>query len=100
MNAWCYVKVHRQGGDMLVAVCDEELLGRELDTGSFKLPIRPEFYAGERVPLDRLWEYLEGATMINAFGDRVVSELAKRIPIINLAAVRIGGVLHVQLILR
>lgn len=100
MGTRCYVKVHKQGKDMLVAICDEELLGRELDAGGFKLTIRPEFYEGERVPLDCLWEYLGEATMVNAFGDRVVSELARRIPIVNLAAVRIGGVLHVQLILR
>lgn len=93
------MKVHKYGTNVVVALCDENLLGKELDAGGFKLVISSEFYGGERVPLNRLWEYLDGATVVNAFGDLVVSELVKRMPAVELAAVRIGGVLHVQLLL-
>jgi len=94
------VKVHRNGSDKLVAICDENLLGKELEVAGYRIVVSGEFYGGERVPVSRIWEYLEGATMVNAIGDCVVQELSKRIPAASLAAVRVGGVLHVQLLLR
>ncbi len=101
MGKWCYVKVHRSGNDVVVAVCDEELLGRELDLGAFKVRVSAEFYGGERIPLSELWSYIGGgATVVNAFGEGVVSELGKRIPSVKLAAVNVGGVPHVQLVLK
>jgi len=97
----CYVKVHRVGRDTVVALCDAELLGRELLVGNgLKIHISREFYSGELIPLSSLWEYVEKATIVNAFGNAVVEELAKRIAAVRHAAVNLGGVLHVQLLLR
>jgi len=97
---WCYVKVHRRGKDVLVAVCDEELLGSEIRAGDLRLCIREEFYGGERIPLSQLKEYLREATIVNAIGNDVVKELAKWVDVVMDAAVELGGVLHVQLLLR
>ncbi|HDD33959.1 MAG: DUF424 domain-containing protein [Thermoprotei archaeon] len=97
---WCYIKVHRRGKDVLVAVCDEELLGSEIRAGSLRIRIREEFYGGRRIPLSQLREYLRGATIVNAIGNDVVRELAKWVDVVMDAAVELGGVLHVQLLLR
>ena len=97
---WCYVKVHRKGRDVLVAVCDEALLGREIQAGDLKLRVKEEFYGGVRVRVSEIASYLEEATIVNALGNDVVSELAKLIEVVMDAAVDIGGVLHVQLLLR
>lgn len=100
MVAWCYVKVHKHGKDTVVALCDEHLLGKELEGGGFKLRISYEFYGGSRIPIEQLWEYVDKATVVNAFGEGVVSELAKRIPVVKFAAVTIDGVPHVQILLK
>ena len=100
-HAMCYVKVHRVGKDVVVALCDAELLGRELQVGNgLKIRIRREFYSGNLIPVSSIWEYVDKATVVNAFGNAVVEELARRITAVRLAAVNLGGVLHVQLLLK
>lgn len=92
-----YVKVHRSGGETIVAVCDEELLGRELREGKLRIHISREFYGGVLVDVDEVYAYIRNATMANVFGDEAVNALAKRYPALMDAAVRLGGVLHVQI---
>lgn len=97
---WCYVKVHWRGREAVVAICDEELLGKDIEAKGLRIRIDESFYGGDRVPLNQVWKYVEGASIVNAFGNAVVSELAKKVEAIRLASIEIGGVLHVQLILR
>jgi hypothetical protein len=99
-SAMCYVKVHRVGKEVVVALCDAELLDKEIFINGLKIRISREFYSGELIPLSSLWEYVENATVVNAFGNAVVEELAKRIAAVRHAAVNLGGVLHVQLLLK
>ena len=99
-EGWCYVKVHRQGNDVVVAICDEELLGAVIECKGLRIPISKEFYGGQRVPISQLWEYIGEATIVNAFGNRVVKALAERVKVVLDAAVELGGVLHVQLVLK
>ena len=98
MTGYCYVKVHRRGKDTIVAACDEELLGRVLDHCGVRIEVKESFYKGVRIPLDRLNEYLREATIVNLLGNGVVREAAKVNRVIMDAAVRVGGVLHVQLV--
>ncbi len=92
-----YVKIHRQGGYTIVAVCDEDLLGKELVEGELKISISEDFYGGELVNLGELISYVKNASMVNVFGNKCVNELSKYFPGIVEAAVKIGGVLHVQI---
>lgn len=100
MEVWCYVKVHKLGKDVVVAVCDEELLGSSLCANGFEIRIDKEFYGGERIPISALWDYLKEATIVNAIGNHVVKAIAERISVVTEAAVELGGKLHVQLILK
>jgi len=93
---YCYVKVHVRGKDVVVAACDENLVGTVIEEGDLRLEVKEEFYKGERIPLSMLGEYLRRGTIINLLGNDVVSEAAKYNPILMIAAIRIGGVLHVQ----
>lgn len=99
-HALCYAKVHKHGKDTVVALCDAELLDKEICVSGLKIRISREFYGGSLIPVSSLWEYVDKATVVNAFGNAVVEELAKRITAVRLAAVNLGGVLHVQLLLR
>lgn len=100
MEGWCYVKVHRRGKDVVVAVCDEELLGLSLYANGFEIKVDKEFYGGERVPISALWDYLREATIVNAIGNHVVAAIAEKISVAAEAAVELGGKLHIQLILK
>lgn len=95
--ARAYVKVHRSGGETIVAICDEELLGKELVEGELKIRIGEEFYGGELVEIEKVVEYIRGASMVNVFGNNSVNELSKVYPKLIEAAIEVGGVLHVQI---
>ena len=97
---YCYVKVHIRGEDVVVAACDEELVGKVLEGHGLRVEVSEKFYKGERIPLSALRHYLRRGTIINLLGNDVVREAAKESPVLLLAAVEIGGVLHVQWIRR
>jgi hypothetical protein len=94
--AHCYVKVHKHGKDTVAALCDAELHDKEILINGLRIRISREFYGGNLIPVSSIWEYVENATVVNAFGNAVVEELAKRIAAVRHAAVNLGGVLHVQ----
>ena len=96
----CYVKVHKKGKDVVVAACDMQLLGKTLKKGLVKFFVKPSFYGGELIPLNKLAEYIEMGTIVNLVGNDVVKEASKRWPILMKGAIEIGGVLHVQWIKR
>ncbi len=69
-----YVKVYRVQGEVLLAACDEELLGKTFREGELKLEVKERFYKGELVEEDRLKELLDEATIANLTGERCVSK--------------------------
>ncbi|WP_456366263.1 DUF424 domain-containing protein [Thermococcus sp.] len=85
-----YIKVYRVQGEVLLAACDEELLGRTFREGELKLEVRERFYRGELVEEERLKELLEEATIANLTGERCVSKA------IDLGYVDPGRVLRIQ----
>jgi len=96
--SYCYVKVHRKEKEILVAICDEEILGRVIEAGDLRIEVKPEFYKGERIEVDRIHEYIERGTVINLIGNKVVKEAAKKIKVIADAAIEFNGILHVQIV--
>ena len=94
-----YVKVHKIGKDVIVAVCDEDLLGRVLEEKGIKFEIKEEFYRGELVDIDRALELVGTGTIVNLVGETIVNALAEKNEVIRLAVVEIAGVPHVQLIM-
>ena len=69
-----YVKIYRVQGEVLLAACDEELLGKTFREGELKLEVKERFYKGELVEEDALETLLEDATIANLTGERCVSK--------------------------
>jgi hypothetical protein len=92
-----YVKVYRVQGEILLAACDEELLGKTFREGELKLEVKERFYRGELVEEEKLEELLEEATIANLTGERCV-EKAIELGYVNPERVlRIEGVPHAQM---
>jgi len=69
-----YVKVYNQGADTVVlAACDEELLGRVLREGDVILDISEEFFGGRKIHVDDVIELLEEVSSAILIGERVIS---------------------------
>jgi hypothetical protein len=93
-----YAKAYEAKGEIVVAVCDKELIGRVLREGDLVLDLKAhsKFYVGELVSEERACEMLKSATSINLVGKRAVglalkSGLAKKGD-----EKTVGGVPHLQ----
>lgn len=92
------VRVYRHRGEVVVAACDKELMGRKLREGKLKLDVCSSFYEGEDADEEMLLNRLRNATIANLVGEKTV-RIATQHGLVNEDCVlRIEGVPHVQLV--
>lgn len=90
------IKRYNQGRERLVAVCDDDVLGRRLQEGKLHLNVTPEFYDGFPGEEADLEMHLRTCTIANLVGERCV-ELAIRLGFVAREnVIRIQGVPHAQ----
>jgi hypothetical protein len=80
-----FVKIHRSYRD-IVAVCDEELIGKTFGEGKFQLEVKENFFKGETIDEEKTFDIMvdfqkEDATF-NIVGEKSVN-LALEAGIIN-----------------
>jgi hypothetical protein len=92
------VKVHRRGGDVLIAACDGDLVGRKLREGELRLEVSDEFYGGDRGGEEMLLNRLAMATMANLVGEEVCRIAAEHEYIDRECVMTIEGVPHAQMV--
>ena len=92
------MKVYRQGKDILISACDEQLLGKKFIEGKLQIDASEQFYDGDRVDEKTLGNHLEEATIANLVGKEAV-ECAIKLGLIDKTGIlRIKGVPHAQMI--
>ncbi|WP_406661068.1 DUF424 family protein [Methanolobus sp. ZRKC3] len=92
-----YLKIHRSGDNTIVAVCDEELIGRTLKEGNIVVTITEEFYKGEIVSESEVKDAISQSSNVNIFGEKAVS-CAIECGAVNSSCVKIiDGVAHAQI---
>ncbi|MET1124430.1 MAG: DUF424 domain-containing protein [Archaeoglobaceae archaeon] len=92
------MKVYRVRGEILVAVCDSDIVGRTFREGDLKIEVSEEFYGTEEFGEEEVKRALRNATIANITGKRAV-ELAIRIGIIDRDKVLyIGECPHAQMV--
>ena len=83
---------------LLVAVCDEDVLGETFEEGELSLTVTEEFYGGDEADESAVIESLAQASVANIVGTRAV-ELAVEEGFIDEANVlEVGRTLHAQLL--
>ena len=83
---------------LLVAVCDEDVLGETFESDELSLTVTEEFYGGDAVDERAVVESLSRASVANIVGTRAV-ELAVDEGFIDEANVlEVGSTLHAQLL--
>lgn len=98
MKGQVSVKTHKAQGQIVVAMCDAELVGRKLKEGKIQITLNDGFYGGEVFDADEtgLFNLLRGATSYNIFGERAIA-VAVKYNLVDKSAVRlVDGVPHVQ----
>lgn len=93
------MKTHKAGDELILAVCDEDLLGKRLtDNKGFSIYIDPSFYGGELVSVDDALHMISNASCVNMIGNVIVREAIKRGLIREESVIEVCGVLHAQII--
>jgi len=93
------LKVHeiKQKGftEIVVALCDEKLLGKKIGGNFF---INPRFYRGKKTSEEQVLQALSNASIINAVGEDSVNFLIKHDIIKTEHVKKIKNVPHAQII--
>ena len=92
------IKMYKQGDDLVIGACDEELLGKRFSEGKFQIDVTKKFYEGERITLKTLERFLLDATIANLVGKQTV-DCAIRLGLVDPDCIlNIKGIPHAQVV--
>lgn len=91
------IKTYNQNGEIVVAACDECLLGKTFEEGELQLQVHTSFYDGFRVDEKDLVQHLGNSTIANLVGETVVTCALKAGLIAADSIIHIQGVPHAQI---
>jgi len=92
------IKIYKNGNDLLIGACDENLLGKKFEDGDFQIEVRKDFYGGEKITSKILKKYLETATIANLVGDETVKAAIELGIIDPSCVIKIKGIPHAQMV--
>jgi len=98
MKKLCYVKIHEVRGEVVVSICDADLLGKKFRQGNITIDFSSSFFGGKLMEIDQALMLLETATIASLFGENVISRAIEKGLLSRDAPIRIAGIPHVQLI--
>ncbi len=93
-----YVNVRRWGRQVLLAVCDAEILGKTFQDSGMSFEVKEEFYKGVRTSIDEALNLVQQSTIVNLVGSNVVKRAIEKGLVHPEAVITICGVLHAQII--
>ncbi|MBS3781018.1 MAG: DUF424 family protein [Candidatus Thermoplasmatota archaeon] len=65
-------QIYDHGDEVLLAACDNEVLGRTLKDGDINLKVKESFYAGQKIEIEALKRKFQTSTIANLVGEKVV----------------------------
>ena len=93
-----YVKTTKRGGELLVAVCDAEILGKTLEGGHVPFKVNEYFYKGIMTDMEEAINAMKKATICNIVGKNIVRFAVKNRLVHKSALIYLGDVPHAQII--
>lgn len=94
-----YVRSIRHGRDILVAVCDAEILGKTLEGGRIPFNVSEQFYRGTLADLEEALDAMRKATICNIVGKRIVEAAIKKRMVQRTAVIYFGDIPHAQIVI-
>lgn len=95
-DVWIKVTKHRK--HVVVAACDESLLGKTLQRGQLRFEISASFYKGDKVAIGEAVACLREATIANIVGKGIVDGATREGLVHPEGIVKICGVPHAQIV--
>ena len=92
-----YFNLKKEGNNVLLAICDEELLGKTLREGKIVFQISEDFYKGKKISVDQAVSMIENSTIINLIGNECVKKAIENGFVHPEAVLKIEGISHAQI---
>jgi hypothetical protein len=94
------VKIHKtQDGKKIVAVCDEDLIGKKFKEGNIRLDLSSDFYNGEKKSEEETKKIFDDAYVVNIVGEKAVNLGKKAGIVLEDNIIYVKKVPHAQAIL-
>jgi len=90
--------MYKQGSDLLLAACDEELVGKKFEDGKFHLDVSEKFYNGEKITKEVLRKFLEESTIANLVGKETIKCAIDLGLIDSESVIKVKGIPHAQMV--
>jgi hypothetical protein len=94
-----YLKSHRSGREVLIAVCDCDLMGKKFVEGHLHVEILPDFFGEEKATAQDVEQALTRATMANLVGELAVGHAIRLGYVARENVLTINGVPCAQMVL-
>jgi hypothetical protein len=93
-----YINLKKIGNNVLLAICDSEILGKTLREGKIVFNVKEEFYKGAKVAVEDAVAMIENSTIVNMIGKNIVQKAIEKGYVHPEAVLNIEGVPHAQII--
>ncbi len=91
-----YIKIHVSGDRHVLAVCDEDLIGKSFSQGKLILEVTERFYKGEKVSDEEAYNLMKDAININIVGKNAIELALKNDIIAKENIIKIKNIPHAQ----
>jgi hypothetical protein len=92
------MNIRKIGNNVLLAMCDAEILGKTLCEGKIVFKVKEEFYKGAKVSIEEAVAMIENSTIVNMVGKNVVKKALEKGYVHPEAILNIEGVPHAQIL--
>ena len=93
-----YVRLHQAADDIILAACDEEVLGKTFTGDGVKITVSERFYSGELVSEETFIQRMGSVTIMNLVGERAIALAMEQGHVSEDGILDIGGVKHAQVV--
>ncbi len=92
------MNLKKVGRNILLSICDADLLGKTLCEGKIVFRVKEDFYKGAKVNVDEAIVMIENSTIVNMVGKSVVKRAIEKGYVHPEAVLKINGVPHAQIV--
>lgn len=93
-----YMNLKKMGRNVILAICDAEILGKTLCEGKIVFHVKEDFYRGAKVNIDEAVCMIENSTIVNMVGKNVVKRAIEKGYVHPEAVLNIEGIPHAQIV--
>ncbi|MBS7657206.1 DUF424 family protein [Candidatus Bathyarchaeota archaeon] len=90
--------MRKWGKQVLLAICDAEILGKTFNDSDIVLEVKEEFYKGVKTSIDEAIGLIEQSTIVNIIGCNTVKKAIEKGYVHPEAVIKVCGILHAQIV--